>query len=708
MYSATAANLGANSFLTVLFGHALGPGLGLCVRTLRHGVEDPTQYRYSDVATLLGDAALTERNLDGASVYFGTAIRDLAHEAWSKKAGCVAITSLWADFDAKDFIKPADKKRATVEERELGKAQILRVLSQRLPAVLQPSIIVDTGGGYQMYWLLQESAPMQSGAAAFYEGLLAGLQGTLGADPSRKDITSIMRLPGTLNCKYEDRPLCHVIQLDPNRRFSPDNFENYRLPAEAPAAAESGMRKVDAGQDWDALLDVVKESEHYLETRGPMHLVTCPWEDEHSIYSGPTETALFTPSSDNEWAGGFKCHHAHCVDRSIRDVYQFFGLQTSAGGKAGTGGGTLLSVRQVLERLGRQQDWVVDRLLAVGSLSEIAGKPGAGKSLMAQEITWSVATGNPFLGRAVQQGLVVYFAFEGAKATALRFDELGLLDHENVRMWIYDCDGDPIPWLNNTLGDREPTLIVLDCLQDFIRTKESNSYSETVNALSPILQWAQNRKIHVLALHHSGKNEKAGIDAAIGSQGFSAKPETFLVYSKLDPCSKDPLAPRVLSCAKHRPSPLGTEDVPEVVLALDPVTRRLRMEGTRERIEQREDGKKILSVVASHDAGTSRRVLEEESGMRRASFLSALNSLVDAGALQRSGRGKRGDSFVYSAAPGGDEIWAKKFEADQVGSAFVPPAHPERAPSPPISTAVSPPEKACPAIQKGSSGGVGT
>jgi hypothetical protein len=54
------------------------------------------------------------------------------------------------------------------------------------------------------------------------------------------------------------------------------------------------------------------------------HAVTCPWSDEHSTKDHPhgSDTVVF--ESNGEWPG-FYCSHAHCEDRSIRDLMALFG-----------------------------------------------------------------------------------------------------------------------------------------------------------------------------------------------------------------------------------------------------------------------------------------------------------------------------------------------------------------------------------------------
>src|SRR5437870_8167718 len=86
----------------------------------------------------------------------------------------------------------------------------------------------------------------------------------------------------------------------------------------------------------------------------------------------------------------------------------------------------LETVDEMLDRIGTTREWAIDRVLAVGSLSMLIGRPGAGKSILAQMMAYAVVTGTPFLGRAVKKGLVVWLAFEGASQTGLNFKRLGI------------------------------------------------------------------------------------------------------------------------------------------------------------------------------------------------------------------------------------------------------------------------------------------
>ena len=52
------------------------------------------------------------------------------------------------------------------------------------------------------------------------------------------------------------------------------------------------------------------------------HAITCPWAHEHSagVASG---TAYREPAPENGMRGAFRCHHGHCDDRKIGQLFRF-------------------------------------------------------------------------------------------------------------------------------------------------------------------------------------------------------------------------------------------------------------------------------------------------------------------------------------------------------------------------------------------------
>ena len=66
------------------------------------------------------------------------------------------------------------------------------------------------------------------------------------------------------------------------------------------------------------------------------------------------------------------------------------------------------------------KSWLVHNLLGDGDASVMYGKPGDGKSVLAEDLALHVAAGRPWHGRKVKQGAVVFIALERRKLVERR------------------------------------------------------------------------------------------------------------------------------------------------------------------------------------------------------------------------------------------------------------------------------------------------
>jgi hypothetical protein len=117
----------------------------------------------------------------GQNAFFGVGLRRLGD---GTKNGITEIPALWADLD---LGKMTETARADTLARLSG-----------FP--LRPSLQVNSGGGRHLYFLLKEPAGPED--IVTVEGLLRRLAAYLGGDRLVCDASHIMRIPGTLNHKY--------------------------------------------------------------------------------------------------------------------------------------------------------------------------------------------------------------------------------------------------------------------------------------------------------------------------------------------------------------------------------------------------------------------------------------------------------------------------------------------------------------------------
>lgn len=151
----------------------------------------------------------------------------------AQKRYVAAINCLYGEFDAKTY----GSKEAILEH----------IAGASWP---QPSVVVDSGGGIHGYWLLRESWTLETNearaAAEFIQR--AWVQQVIDADPSVHDLVRILRVPGTLNFKYDPPRPVRFLTCDLERLYAlpaltshlpPIHEAEPRLPYDPPKRARS-------------------------------------------------------------------------------------------------------------------------------------------------------------------------------------------------------------------------------------------------------------------------------------------------------------------------------------------------------------------------------------------------------------------------------------------------------------------------------------
>ena len=137
--------------------------------------------------------------------FFGPATR--LDESSGALENCSTLGVLFADIDF--------KTTPEVEAR--------RLLAE---CPLPPSIIIRSGNGLHVYWLLREPLNLQDpGDCALAYSLLGRLCAFLRADEKVAEPAHILRIPGTLNHKYTPPRLVLIESMDTERRYNTSDFE---------------------------------------------------------------------------------------------------------------------------------------------------------------------------------------------------------------------------------------------------------------------------------------------------------------------------------------------------------------------------------------------------------------------------------------------------------------------------------------------------
>ena len=82
----------------------------------------------------------------------------------------------------------------------------------------QPSAIIRSGGGWHCYWFISPVWIDDTNREKLNQTQHAWTKLTRG-DPGAPDISRVLRLPGSFNCKYNPPRKVEVILLDPSRRY---------------------------------------------------------------------------------------------------------------------------------------------------------------------------------------------------------------------------------------------------------------------------------------------------------------------------------------------------------------------------------------------------------------------------------------------------------------------------------------------------------
>lgn len=169
-------------------------------------------------------------------------------------------------------------------------------------------------------------------------------------------------------------------------------------------------------------------------------------------------------------------------------------------------------------------DWLVPGLLHRGTMIVLAGEAGIGKSTLSYMLTVAKATGQPFLGRPLTPGRVLYFDEENSQP-----------DFEEYLRWVWRGLGRPDPslldehikmerfsltataprhfeYMAETAKEWQPELIVLDTATPACRIRDENDNGEASFAISQLrrIQLATGPLTTFLILKHAKLDHEDG------------------------------------------------------------------------------------------------------------------------------------------------------------------------------------------------------
>jgi len=300
----------------------------------------------------------------------------------------------------------------------------------------------------------------------------------------------------------------------------------------------------------------------------------------------------------------------------------------------------LLSADDILREEYPEPVWAVPGLLPVG-LSLLAGRPKRGKSWLALQIAFAVASGGVVLGRKVERGRVLYLALEDPpRRLQERMLDQGwteglsvdfLTAHAFHRTYENLADADNMSRFLALIRDARYRLVVIDTFSRSFSV-DQNDVQAVTRALSAVQEEAGAIQCAVLLIDHHNKlgNEDA-IDAVLGSTAKGAIADC--IWGLFREQGKAGAKLKVIG-----------REVEEQSLALtwDGLTRCWQCEGDADAMEITNRRKEImdaLETLGRSQVGT----IADAIGQPKSHTFSRLQDLCNAGLVCR----ERVDSKVY-------------------------------------------------------------
>jgi len=201
---------------------------------------------------------------------------------------------------------------------------------------------------------------------------------------------------------------------------------------------------------------------------------------------------------------------------------------------------SMMSARELQMTEFAPVSWIVRDLLPEG-VTLFAGKPKLGKSWLALQLGYGIATGDEVLGRAVEQGSVLYAALEdNARRLKKRMHRIAPNDPNWPEKFLFSTEWPRLDqgglaafedWIKNT---RDARLLIVDTLATVRPASggKDSQYQSDYAALRGLHSLASETGIAILIVHHVRKMDADDpFDTVSGSTGLTGAADSTIILS---------------------------------------------------------------------------------------------------------------------------------------------------------------------------------
>ena len=537
-------------------------------------------------------------------LYVGVAERLHANGRGLKDCGYLRVLFIDLDFKA---ITEADARAALAQ------------------CPFPPTLIVHTGGGLHVYWLLDTPIDLTTGAIHAKQVLLA-LAKKLGADTAAATPERILRVPDTYNFKYDPAPLV-MLEAYNETSYTLGQFLEWLGPLpvvrEVPVLAAykhnlKNEERIERARKWLSNRPAAIEGNN---GDNDTYIVCCAVTRGHDLGEDDAYVALA------EW-------NARCeppwIEDDLRDK-----IKSALRYATGQRGELLQSVPErhlTLTRASQIQiqpvHWCWQDRLAFGSFALLGGREGIGKSMLAYHLAAEITTGRlPGDNFKTAKSVIIAATEDSWEHTIVPRLMAAKADLNKIfRIEVETATGVhgslTLPKDNTALQhhvlENDVAMVLLDPLMSRLDPKlDSHKDAETRLALEPLSKIAHDTNCVVMGIIHVNKSSSTDpLTMLMGSRAFAAVARSVL-FVMADP---ENLKGRMLGQPKNN---LGeSNNLPTKLFHIDKVL-----------VGKTDDGN-VYTGKLVWDGETQNRTIEDEiettqPGVDRPALIAASEWLFD-------------------------------------------------------------------------------
>lgn len=440
-----------------------------------------------------------KRNVQ-TNLFFGCCTRSGME---GKKPNCRELVAFWVDIDYKE-----------VPEEE-AKAELYKF-------PLQPSIIIASGGGLHVYWLLKEPHDAQDIRC---EAIMRGLATALHGDHQATDVSRILRIPGTLNHKYKPPRPVTVLHCNWEQRHNIGDFDLYQEVQAPEEPKETRTGKVGQGGRTKALISLA----------GFMNRKGNTLEEIEAALLG-LNSRFEKPFTERE------------VKRKAKSIFEGYAKQH--------GNGAAPEVELSIEHITADEivpeplAWLWENRIPLGKLTVFVGVPDTGKSTVAIDIASRCTTGAPWPDAVprrtpcdvlmliseddLKDTVVPRLIASGANLQQIHFAVQTIVQHKEKRLERRIALDTDLKALESMLVQNpEIKLVIADPLGSYLGKLKKNTEEDIRWVLTEMKELAERANVAIISIDHFNKNTgQSAIHRLSGAGALAAVPRAVWAFVK--------------------------------------------------------------------------------------------------------------------------------------------------------------------------------